>query len=753
MEKTCDLAVIGGGLAGFCAAVASARQGVSVILVQDRPVLGGNSSSEVRVPVGGACDFNPWARESGILEEFFLHERVQDVRRVWLGVIPSLWDMTLYSMAKKEKNLTVLLNTHIDEVETDSDHRIVSVSGLTLGNEKKVTIRAKYFIDATGDGSAAAKAGADFRFGREGKDEFQESLAPDKPDDFVMGSSLLFHAEDAGRRVPFSPPDWVPVFKTHEDFEHRTHDDITAGYWWIEIGNPPYHTIDDNEPIRDELYRQLLAVWDHIKNQDDHGADNLHIDFIGAVPGKRESRRIIGDYIMTEHDIRRDAGFPDAVAYGGWFCDLHTPGGMLNSHESPEPSFTSDPEEVDARQMYTYGIPLRSLYSRDVPNLFLAGRDISVTHVALGSTRLMATCAVIGQASGTAAAFCLKRGVTPRELVQEHIKELQQQLLKDDCYIPNIKNQDKGDLARMASVTASSEAVLRFPEGDIASEFEHPKQKHFDRSGLEIERAQMFPCTSGYIESIEVLLESVLDSEEAVQVSLFQSSSIIDFSMKKKLFSTSFAVQPHSKGYITVPMNVKVPENSLISVSLKSQKGVYWMYSSSPPAGTVSATRIVKNWKTQKGSYSLVLHPESHPYGVENVLSGVARPEEWTNIWISDSDAPLPAWIIYDFKKSVKLDTIYLTFDTNMNLAHMGVPGLYRAPECVKDYRLYGKQDGQWKVLAEVYDNYQRRCVHVLDSIVSVSELKLEILATNGAPAAGLFELRAYLHGERRIHE
>ncbi len=742
-----DIAVIGGGLAGTCAAIAAARLGKKTVLIQNRPVLGGNSSSEVRVPLGGACDFNPWAREGGILEEFFLAERRLDARRVWLGETPSLWDMTLYDLAYREKNLTIMLNTHADKVVMKERTTIDALECLTLGNEKKQLIKAHRFIDATGDGTIAFRAGAEFRFGREGKEEFGEDLAPESPDDKVMGSSLLFHAEDIRYPVPFTAPDWAARFKTNDDLLHRTHDDITAGYWWIEIGNPPYHTIDDSEKIRHELHAQLLGVWDHIKNQDDHGAATLHIDFIGSVPGKRESRRIIGDYIMREQDIRHDSHFEDAVAYGGWFCDLHVMGGILSKEEPPEPSFNNDQSEVDRRQMYTYSIPLRSLYSKDIANLMMAGRDISASHVALGSTRLMATCAVIGQAVGTTAAVSLNTGLTPREVCAKHVKAVQQQLLKDDCYIPGMRNEDKWDLARTAAVEASSSATLRFPAGIIGEEYEHAKQKSYPRSSLEIERAQLFPCSSGRLESLELKLRSASDKPIKAKVSVYKTDSIVGFISKQLLFQTEVLLEAACDRLVPVKVGIDVGSPALLITTVKATADVYWMYSSNPPTGTVSATRIIENWKPQKGSYEMVVHPDSTPYQAENLLSGVSRPERWTNIWVSDDQQGLPAWVRYDLGGARQFDTIHLTFDTNLNLAHMSVPGLYRAPTCVRDYKLLAHiPNGAWKVVATCVDNYQRKRIHTIERGI-YDAVKLEISATNGDPSARLYEMRIYDEG------
>jgi hypothetical protein len=452
----------------------------------------------------------------------------------------------------------------------------------------------------------------------------------------------------------------------------------------------------------------------------------------------------MGDYILREQDIRENAHFPDAVAYGGWFCDLHVMGGILNTHEPPEPSFDNDLIEVDRRQMYTYTIPLRSLYAKDVVNLYLAGRDISATHVAFGSSRLMATCAIIGQAVGTAAAFGLRYNRTPRELVEHHIKEIQQQLLKDDCYIPGIVNEDPQDLARFATVTTSSCASLSFPEGIDGVEFEHPKQKAFGRSSLDIERAQLFPCSTGRLDSLELQIESVGTTDEKLDIAVYDTDSIVGFSLNSLLQSVSTVVKAGFSGYISIPLNIRTGKPTLLIVSVSGSENIRWMYSSNPPTGTVSASRILHNWKPQKGSYSMRIQPDSHPYESENILSGVSRPEEWTNIWVSNPEQKLPAWVKLVFEHPKHFNTIHLTFDTNLNLAHMSVPGLYRAPTCVRHYRLWGTAtDGNSVLLDECIDNFQRKRIHKFPRRPYES-VKLELLDTNGDRSARLYEMRIY---------
>lgn len=439
-----DLIVAGGGLAGICAAIAAARHGCSVALIQDRPVLGGNSSSEIRVNVGGASHSFRNARETGIIEELLIEDRHRNPFPMVNAHISSIWDMILWEWVTREENLDLYLNTSARKALMEGD-RIVGVRASQLGTEEEFEFRARIVIDATGDGAVAFDAGAEYRMGREARSEFNESLAPEKADSYTLGSSIMFRTRDMGRPVEFEPPSWAYDFPTDEDLPFRNHGRISGGFWWIEFGGM-LDTIKDNERIRDELWKLVFGVWDHIKNHGDHGAENYALEWVGSIPGKRESRRFMGDYILTQNDVEEAVLFEDRVAYGGWPIDLHPPKGI---YEAGKPANFK-------RLKQPYSIPYRCLYSRNVENLMMAGRNISVTHVALGTTRLMATCAVIGQAAGTAAYLCGKYDTTPRGIYEDHIRELQQLLLKDDCYIIKMRNEDPDDLARGAKVRASS---------------------------------------------------------------------------------------------------------------------------------------------------------------------------------------------------------------------------------------------------------------------------------------------------------
>lgn len=440
IKKQYDVIIIGGGMSGLCAAIASARHGAKTALVQNRPVLGGNASSEIRMHICGADHHGkrPDARETGILEEILLENRKRNPNNSW-----SIFDTVLWEKANFQEGLDLYLNTHMSEAVVENNV-IKKIVAFQLTTEKTFEIEAKIFMDATGDGTLADLVGAEYMRGREGKAVFGEQYAPDESDHITMGNSVLFKAVDTGKPVKFEKPWWANTYR-EEDLAYRGHNEITSGYWWIELGGEELDIVADGEELRNELLKAVYGVWDHIKNSGHHNAENFDLDWVGFLPGKRESRRITGDYILKEQDCFGGTIFEDAVAYGGWPMDMHVVGGL---RAKLEPTLY-----LHLNEMYT--IPYRSLYSKNIANLMIGGRAISTSHMAFGSTRVMATCAVVGQAGGTAAAMAVEKGITPRG-VMEHIKELQQKLLKDDCFIPGFRNEDSKDLAKLAKVGCSS---------------------------------------------------------------------------------------------------------------------------------------------------------------------------------------------------------------------------------------------------------------------------------------------------------
>jgi len=432
--------VVGGGITGVCAALAAARNGSATILVQDRPVLGGNSSSEIRMHILGA-DYSgvPHWRETGIIEELRLENQVRNPQHS-----ASMWDLILWERVNCQPNLTLLLNTVMTSCLKEGD-LIRSIDCCQFRTERSFSIQGEFFIDCTGDGTLGFLAGNSYRVGREGRAEFGESLAPEKPEPHTMGNSLLFQARDMGRPVPFNPPEWAYKYPTDREMA-RDHGSFDYGYWWIEWGGM-LDTIADDDRIREELLKILFGVWDHIKNRGDHGADNWALEWFGFLPGRRESRRLEGRYILREQDITSGRIFPDEVAYGGWPIDDHRSQGF---------DYKKSDFYYQHRIGKLYSIPLSSLYSTQVKNLFMGGRAISASHVAFSSTRVMATCALIGQGAGTAAAYCASRGIAPGQLSADDLKAVKQAILKQDGYLLGTRNADPADLALKAKISSGS---------------------------------------------------------------------------------------------------------------------------------------------------------------------------------------------------------------------------------------------------------------------------------------------------------
>ena len=469
-RESYDVVVIGGGLSGMCAALTSARHGVKTVLIQNRSMFGGNASAEVRMHIlGASCHSSkPNTRETGIIDEILLENKKRNPYVSFDQFNVVMWEKIRY-----QENLTSYLNTNVDDVIAE-DGIIKTVICHQNSTETEIVIDGKYFVDATGHGTVGVMAGAEYRIGSEGRDEFNEPTAPETANNNKMGCSLRFSSVDRQEPVKFERPFWAYHY-TEEDLKDRKHANmrvfyaeggkpttsiedkepalpdfsgVDEGYWWIELGGDSKDNIIESEDLRDDLLRTVYGVWDHLKNENDHGVENYDLDWVEIVPGCRESRRLVGDYLLNENDIRSNRIFEDAVAYGGWPMDVHTPGGMKDLKDYPSHVYSFPG---------IYTIPYRSYYSKNVNNLFLAGRDISCTKMGMSSTRVMATCAVGGQAAGTAAVVAMKYGCSPREVGTEHIKELQQELLKDDCYIPGFKNEDEADLAKKAQITASSE--------------------------------------------------------------------------------------------------------------------------------------------------------------------------------------------------------------------------------------------------------------------------------------------------------
>jgi len=438
-----EFCVVGGGLAGMSAAIAAARHGVKTVLINDRPMLGGNASSEIRMWVCGAQGLNK--RETGIIEEIQLENNYRNPLSNF-----SIWDSILYEKVKFEPNITLLLNCTCNDIEMDTD-KIKAVKCWQMTSESWHRVEADLFADCSGDSILAPLSGAEFRIGREAREEFGEEIAPLEADLKTMGMSCEINVREYPGPEPFIAPSWANSYPSDDDLPNREHDIRANHFWWAELGGED-DSIHDTEEIRDELLKVIFGVWDHVKNHGDHGADNLVMEWVGFLPGKRESRRYIGDYVMRQSDVTQEGRFDDIVGFGGWPMDDHHPAGL--NHPGDPTVFHAAPSP--------FGIPYRSLYSKNIGNLFFAGRNISVTHAAMSSTRVMATCATVGQAVGVAASIAVRESLSPRGVYDEKTGELKQTLMDDDCWIP-FNSREIPNLSKSATLKSSNDdaEVLR----------------------------------------------------------------------------------------------------------------------------------------------------------------------------------------------------------------------------------------------------------------------------------------------------
>lgn len=744
-----DVTVIGGGLAGVCAAIAAARLGRKVSLVQNRPVLGGTSSSEVRVWVGGAngLTHNRQARENGIIGEMLVENQYRNPEGN-----PYIWDLVVLEKVKAEPNITLFLNTDVRELEADGpeDRRTIrSCTGWMMAAERSIRFESPLFLDCSGDALIGFLAQARWRMGREARAEFNEMWAPEVADQVTLGSTIFFHTKDAGKPVEFVRPAFARDISQTTIPIHRilSTGDSGAKYWWIEFGGE-FDTIHDDAAIRDELWSAVYGIWDYIKNSGKFDAAHLTLEWVGSIPGKRESRRLVGDYMLTQNDVIAQRRFDDRVAYGGWMVDLHPTKGMYD-------------ERGAAQNMYGNGvfhIPYRSLYSANVGNLLFAGRNISASHVGFGATRVMATCAAMGEAVGTAAALCLQHECAPRALGQDHIRTLQAQLLRQDGPVVGLRNEDAADLARSANVSASS--WQREMKVDAAAQ---PQP-------LARDLAFVLPVDP-HLDAIELLVSA--DAAATLQVELWAVEREENYLPHTKVAQALVDVAPGAQQWVRAALPWHPAARSNACVLVRAAAGVSLHTAAHAATGTLAYVHrperapnqyhtdgtdayppLVLEWDMKellRRPLCFRALPETQAFAPQQVVNGYARPYGGPNLWIS---APLAqeargeAWLELAWDAPRTVSEVLVTFNDEPN-EHLNNLHKFETPfrvfrELVRDYRLEARLQGRWTTLLAETGNRSRRRAHRLPQAVAADALRLVVQATNGAAAAEVFEIRVY---------
>ncbi len=738
-----DLVFIGGGIAGTCGAIAAAREGLKVILVQDRPVLGGNASSEVRLWILGATSSmgnnNRWSREGGVLSEILIDNmyRNPDGNAIILDTI-------LLEKVKNEENLTLLLNTAVYEVVKSADDVISEVIGFCSQNSTRYILSAPYFCDASGDGIVAFQAGAAFRMGAESKDEFDEGFAPDKEYGELLGHSIYFFTKNAGRPITFTAPSYalkdVSSIVKYRSYELSDHG---CKLWWLEYGGR-LDTIHQTEEIKWELWKVIYGIWDHVKNSGKYPeAENLTLEWVGHIPGKRESRRFEGDYILSQKDVIEQREHSDAVSYGGWSLDLHPADGV----------FSERPGCNQWHSKGVYQIPLRCMYSKNIKNLWLAGRIISASHVAFGSSRVMATVSYSAQVLGLATHYCLKNGITPSKLANsEKVQELKQELMQKGHFIPGLE-PERTNLAHKAVLSASSEYKLTELKADG------------NWQKLEYSTAQIVPAASG--DQIKISFEIVAKESTNLTMQLRVSAKPINYSPEiilesreisvasgKSILSIDFAHIITEEQYIFVC----ILKNELVSVQTSNMflsgtmmlmnrydKSVATSGVQLPPdgIGIDSFEFWLPSRRPAAQNLAFKLSETLEPFIVSNLINGFCRPTNAANAWVADLNDKNPC-VTLKWDEPVQIKRIVLFFDSDFDHpleSTLRVHPERVVPHTVRNYKI---MDSEGKLIFEKEGNYQQVNEIILETEIASSSIRIYLEhPANNVPAA-LFELQVF---------
>lgn len=745
-----DYVVAGGGLTGVCSAIAAAREGLKTVLVQDRPVLGGNASSEVRLWALGATSHmgnnNRWSREGGIIDEILVENTFRNKEGN-----PVLFDMVLIDKVLAEKNITLLLNTVLYRAEKSDDRTITSITAINAQNGTEYHISGRYFADCTGDGTLGYLTGASYRLGAEDKDEYGELFAPDKKQyGELLGHSILFYMKDAGKPVKFTAPDFalkdaekhIPKLQNPEYFNPGQQG---CKYWWLEYGGR-LDTVKDTEAIKYELWKVVYGVWDYIKNSGKFPqAENLTLEWAGLFPGKRESRRFKGLYTIIQQDIIEQRSHYDAVAYGGWAIDLHpsdgvyAPGRACNQWHSKG----------------VYQIPYRCYVTPDLDNLFIGGRIMSSSHVANGSTRVMCTAALGGEAIGRAAAICIADGISPAELASpENIIKLQSRLVANGNFIPGVSGTETAvvkNLVEDAAICVSSELELGcLPHDGTWFSLEYPA-------------AQLIPVH----DKVPVItLDAEADEDTELVMQLRSSSKrenytpdITDaelrFPLKKgpNHIIADFGKTYDSPRYVFICFmtnpKVRIPMSGRIVTGITTvynhiNPAVSNFGRQAPPEGI--GVESFEFWCPKRSpenrNIAMSFAPAIRCFGAENIRNSCWRPFVSANAWVPSPKDMAPT-VLLKWNRKQKIRSVRLFFDTDadhaMETVQMGHHDSIM-PCCYRKYRII---DSEGKQISAVSDNHQTVNLLLLDSPVETDSLTIELVRPEGDVCPGLMGIIA----------
>lgn len=738
-----DLTVVGGGVAGICAAVAAARGGLSVALINDRSVLGGVASSELGIAITGAAggsrgsSASVYAREGGPVEELKLKICAYGDTPDRVGTADPIRSAAFLDFVCGEPNIRLYLDTVVQDVDT-AQGRIQAVHGVQLGSEARFRFDSPLFVDATGDGTVAALAGARFLYGREAADTFGESYAPPQADDCTMGDTLVFHTRRADRPIPYRRPDFAYDITTLPFFDNLRGQGCRRSIWraggefhtiwWIECGGHDRHIIRDDPAIRFELYRLVYGLWDYIKNSGEFpDVDDLELTYVSPIAGKRESRRILGRYVLTQNDIRQKTVFPDAIAVGGWPMDVHAPHGIRDP--GPPSRFYYVPG--------MYDIPLRCAIAADVDNLFLAGRDMSVSHIAFGSTRVMGTGGCVGQAVGTAAVLCREQDILPGELPDraDLIDRLRQRLLRDDQTIRGGREPFPFDPATVEITSSLCAPFSCLPSGEAAA--------------LDREYLLCLPIETPRLTSVELRLRNTASSPASLTYTVWTGNRPENYLADIHLADREIRIDGGYDGPVTLPIEADVGADGKLYLLLQPHPALYVYTAVYTPTGAITRQRLPGGqyfvdeherhpYRADHQLYFTHVLPAQQPYRCASLINGYSRPYGTPNLWIGQKDAAGEAFIQFSFAQPVTVKTLALVFNTGLDTDQLDT-----LSPLVRAYRLTVTDADGREEIHEITNNIKRQVLHEI-SLDTVSQIRIRLLSNDGAPFYEVFAVKFY---------
>lgn len=740
-----DIVVVGGGLTGICCAISASRRGSKVVLVQDRPVLGGNASSEVRLWALGATSHmgnnNRWSREGGIINEIM----TENVYRNKEGN-PVLFDAVLLDMVMAEPNITLLLDTVVYEVKKSSDDRIDYIVAYNNLNETQYSIKGKFYADCSGDGIVCYLSGAPFRMGAEEHHVYNEGYAPNKETyGELLGHTIFFYMKDNGSPVKYVAPEFAlkdvekHISKIHNNEYFSIHHH-GCKYWWIEYGGR-LDTIHDSDHIKFELWKVVYGIWDYIKNSGKFPEmESYTLEWVGSIPGKRESRRMLGLYTLTQQDIIEQRTHYDAVAYGGWAIDLHPSDGVYGDGKACNQWHSKG----------VYQIPYRCYLGDNIKNLMFGGRIISSSHVANGSTRVMCTSACGGQAVGTALSLCVAHGRIPLDYVSpDLIGELQQALLADGQFIPGVGLSDSDNLLNIAEIKPSS--TCRFAGHKSCGDYRC----------LAFSNAILFPVKG---EMPEIKMKVKADCDTILSVELRTSSRDKSFTPDKTLEHIDIELHKGEQE-ISFRFDSRFVNSEYVFVCFMANEHVSVELSDELVTGTTTVLNqinpAVSNYGRQDPpeeigvdsfefwcplrspegkNIAFTVDPPLDIFSSKLLANGYTRPYGATNAWAAAPDDKSPALHI-KWKDDQTVNRVTLFFDADydhaMETVQMGHSDNVM-PNCVRRYII---TDREGNILAETTDNHHSVNIIKFEKPVRTSELNISMDNPGNHASATLFHI------------